>query len=196
MNSAASQSMMDRVNELFQGSVVPYPFMEFQKVPAFLADFHMNFRRFVWDDGYLDPKTKSLIALAVIVHLQSKAWASWFENVRLPALGVAPEAGNDVRALVATCSMHNAYFKGLDFSGITLVGKTHGLRSHTPFHTCLDTTTAELISVVISMLNGCHRCTNGHVTSALGAGVTDPMIQEAFQCAATMVAGVSFLNAL
>lgn len=186
---------MNRVKEMFHGNV-PHAFERMAMHPAFLADFHMNFRRFVWDDGYLDRSTKALIAFAVVVHLNGKIWEPWFEGNRFPCLGLTPEAANDVRAIVATCSMHNAYFKGLDFSGITLVGKTHGLRSHTPGSTCLEEDAVELIAVVISALNGCHRCTNGHTTAAAGCGVTDPMIQEAFQCAATMVAGCTFLNSL
>ena len=188
-----SSITMERVKELFHGNI-PHAFERMSIHPAFLSDFYMNFRRFVWDDGHLDRKTKAVIAFAVVAHLNGKVWEPWFEGIRFPSLGLLPEAANDVRAVVATCSMHNAYFKGLDFSGITLTGKTHGLRSHTPGSTCLDAKTVELIEAVISALNSCHRCTNGHVTTAVGAGTPDTAIQEAFQCAATMVAGVSFLN--
>lgn len=183
---------VERIQEMFQGDV-PLPFKRMEIHAAFLSDFYLNFRKFVWDDGYLDQKTKALIAFAVVVHLNGEGWKSWFLGTHLPKLGLPDEAGNDVCAIVATFSMHNAFFKGMDFSGLALISKTHYLRSHTL--SCLSKNTVEYIAIVISALNGCHRCTNGHVHS-LGAGASEPTVKEAFQCAATMVAGVSFLNSL
>ena len=54
-----------RLRELFGDKPVPEVFLPMGRVPAFLSDFYMNFKKFVASAGALDARTKAAVALAV-----------------------------------------------------------------------------------------------------------------------------------
>lgn len=195
-NQAQSLDVMGRVRTMFGETPIPGPFNEFARHPAFLTDFYMNFKRFVWSDGYLDIRTKSAIGLAVSFAARCPAWSKFFSD-RVATLGFRESAVDDIRALVATCSMYNLFFKLPDLSGNSLFGgMAVGLRGHTPANTCLDEQVVEIIHVAISTINGCKTCTAGHIRSASRLGLSQDAILESIQCAATTLSGCSFLNTL
>lgn len=187
-------NMMDRVREMFDGTVPPV-FVKFGHTPAFLADFYMNFKRFVWQDGYLDVRTKAAIGKAVSVHMGCTDLVAFLDE-RLKGLGVPEQERTDIRAIVATCTMYNAFFKLPDLSNSLFGGMAVGLRGHSLAGTSLDAKLVELVSIVISALNGCKTCTSGHIASARRLGLFDEAILESVQCGATIAAGCSFLVAL
>jgi alkyl hydroperoxide reductase subunit D len=195
VNNAANNPIEDRIRELFGDEPIPYPLTQYGMHPAFQADFHMNFKRFVWSDGYLNVNMKAAIALAISFATGCRPWQDVLER-RVIALGFPEAAEGDIRALVAVTAMFNVFFKLPDLSGSRFGGMGVGLRGHTLAATCLDEQTIELISVAISTINGCKLCTAGHVRVASQTGLDDQAILEAIQCAATMLAGCTFLNAL
>ncbi|MBI3861703.1 MAG: carboxymuconolactone decarboxylase family protein, partial [Planctomycetia bacterium] len=77
----------DRIAEMFEGGSIPAPFLVYGRVPAFLQDFYMNFKKFVWTEGHLDVKTKSTLALAVASAAKCAAWADFFAE-RCTKLGL------------------------------------------------------------------------------------------------------------
>jgi lipoyl-dependent peroxiredoxin subunit D len=92
--------------------------------------------------------------------------------------------------------MYNIFFKFRDMSGSELFGGMGvGLRAHTFTSTSLDERLTELINVAISDINGCKPCTAGHVEKCRQLGVSDEALLETIQCAATVAAGATFLNA-
>jgi alkyl hydroperoxide reductase subunit D len=186
--------LFERVREMF-GGALPAPFLIYARVPAFLQDFCLNFRKFVWAEGQLDPPTKATLALATSAALRCGPWidvlAGRIEQLSLPAQHIA-----DTLAVAATCQMYNVAYKFRDQSGSAVFEKMGvGLRAHTFGNTSLDAKTVELINVVISNLGGCKPCTAGHVEKALQLGFSHDAILEAVQCAATMAAGCGFLSA-
>lgn len=184
-----------RVKEGLGLEAVPAPFLVYGRVPAFLQDFQMNFRKFVWSDGKLDSKTKALVGLVVASQQRCEPWASLLTD-RCRQLGISDETMTDALAIGATCVMYNVFFKFRDLAGSDLFsGMSVGLRAHTFGNTSLDEKTVELINIAVSDLNGCKPCTSGHVEKVRQLGVTDEAILETIQCAATMAAGISFLNA-
>lgn len=184
-----------RIKELFAADAVPEPFLTYGRVPAFLQDFYMNFKKFVWNAGKLDEKTKAIIALAVSANRECQVWADRM-SARLLASGGTEQEVADTVAVAATCNMYNVFFKFRDISGSDIFnGMSVGLRAHTFANTTLDDATVELINIAISDINGCKPCTSGHVEKARQLGLSDDQILEAVQCAATMSAGVAFLNA-
>ena len=184
-----------RLHEMFESAdPLPQPFLYYGRVPAFLQDFYMNFKKFCFTAGSLDLKTKSLLALAVSGHYDCAPWAEFFA-ARSRALGLDEQALVDAAGVASACAMYNAFFKFRDLSGSELFsGMPVGLRAHTFAGTSLDDKTVELINVVISDLNGCKPCTEGHVAKARDLGVSDEQILEAVQCAATMSSGIQFLK--
>jgi lipoyl-dependent peroxiredoxin subunit D len=185
----------ERIREMLEGAPIPAPFLRYGRVPAFLQDFYMNFKKFVWTEGHLDVKTKATIALAVSSTLGCPAWADRFAD-RLATLGLDPQYIADTVAVASTCRMYNVFFKFRDLAGGEIFsGMSVGLRAHTFAGTSLDAKMVELVNIAISDLNGCKPCTSGHVESAGKLGLSDDAILECVQCAATIAAGCEFLNA-
>ena len=184
----------ERIREMFGGGPIPEPFLVYANVPAFLGDFYMNFKKFCMTEGKLDQKTKSILALAVAGNAACDPWAAFFAT-RLKSLGGDDQTVADVAAVASACSMYNTFFKFRELSGSALFsGMAVGLRAHTFAGTSLDDKTVELINVVISDINSCKPCTEGHVTKARDLGVSDDALLEAIQVAATLQAGIQFLK--
>lgn len=184
-----------RLHDLLESpDPLPDPFLLYARVPAFLQDFYMNFKKFCYSPGALDLKTKSLIALAVAGNFDSSVWAEFFAN-RARSQGADDQTLADVAGVASACAMYNVFFKFRDLSGSDLFsGMPVGLRAHTFAGTSLDDKTVELINIAISDLNGCKPCTEGHVAKARDLGVSDEQMLEAIQCASTLFAGIQFLK--
>mgnify|MGYP002623892880 CR=1 FL=1 len=193
--TAKVERTYSRVKELLGAAEVPEPFLAYGSVPTFLQDFFMNFKRFVYEDGKLDARTKAVLALAVSAREGCDAWIDYFTR-RALQLGLKQEQVADIFAVSSANAMYNVFFKFRDICGSDLFsGLPVGLRAHTFGNTSLDEKTVELINTVISDLNACKPCTSGHVDAARRLGISDEAILEAVQCAATVVAGTSFLKA-
>lgn len=185
---------LGRVREMFGSDEIPEPFLVYGHVEPFLRDFYMNFKKFVYTDGPLDAKTKAAVALSVAAHGKSKVWQEFLER-RCVELGFEERQVAEILAIAATNYMYNTFFKFRELSGSDrFSGMGVGLRAHTFSSTSLDHRTVELINIAISDLNACKPCVSGHVEKARQLGLTDEQILEAIQCAATMYAGVQFLN--
>jgi alkyl hydroperoxide reductase subunit D len=184
-----------RLHDLFESAdPLPEAFLFYGRVPAFLQDFYMNFKKFCYSPGALDLKTKSLIGVAVAGNFDSPAWAEFFAN-RAKSQGADDQTLADVAGVASACAMYNVFFKFRDLSGSDLFsGMPVGLRAHTFAGTSLDDATVELINIAISDLNGCKPCTEGHVAKARDLGVSDEQMLETIQCAATLYSGIQFLK--
>lgn len=181
-----------RLKEFFGDRPLPDVFLPMGRVPAFLADFYMNFKKFVASPGALDLKTKSAIALAVALKEGSHDWVDFYSG-QAKANGLTDDQLAEVAALVATNAMYNTYFKFRELSGSDIFGgMSVGLRAHTFHATGFDDKTVELINIAISDLNACKPCVSGHVKKCRDLGVSDEAIHETIQCAAVAYAGVQF----
>lgn len=184
-----------RIREMLGEAEVPLPFRVYARVPAFLQDFFMNFRKFVQGDGEIDARTRTVIALAVSGGAGSAAWTDFFLR-RGRSLGLTEDQLAEVLAVASTNYMYNTFFKFRELSGSDLfAGLGVGLRAHTFHGTSLDDRTVELINIAISDINACQPCVSGHVEKARQLGLRNEQILEAIQCAATMLAGIQFLKA-
>lgn len=183
-----------RIKEMLGSDAVPEQFLAFGRVPAFLHDYYMNFKRFVWTDGANNVQIKATLALVVSATARCPSWTEFFVS-RCRQLELGEQYVADAIAVAATCQMYNIFFKFRDNSGSDLFGgMSVGLLARTFANTSLDEKTTELINIVISDINGCKACTAAHVTKARQLGLSDDAILEAVQCAATVAAGSAFLN--
>jgi alkyl hydroperoxide reductase subunit D len=183
-----------RICEMLGTSEPPEAFQVYGNVESFLRDFYMNFKKFVYTDGPLDAKTKAAIALAIAAHSKNKWWFDYF-TVRCEELGYSQEQIAEILAVSATNYMYNTFFKFRDLSGSSLFeGMGVGLRAHTFQSTSLGDRLVEILNIAISDINACKPCTSGHVEKARQLGLSSEQLLEVIQCAATMYAGVQFLN--
>lgn len=189
------QQTFARVKEMLGSADVPAPFLLYARSPAFLQDFFMNSKRFVFSDGKLSAKTKALLALVVAVVQKSGVWSDFLRD-RCRALEWSDQNLADAAAVASACAAYNAFFKFRDLANReAFQGFPVGLRAHAFAGTTLDPPTVELVNVVVSTINGCHACVAGHVAKARELGVDDEAVLEAVQCAATMTSGATFLAA-
>jgi alkyl hydroperoxide reductase subunit D len=189
-----TEQTYQRIKEVLGEDSVPAPFLLMGRVPAFLQDFYMNFKKFVLGDGKLSQKQRLVIALAVAANAKETGWVDF---LRTRAGGeISDEEYAELSAIVAACSMYNTFFKFRDLSGSDLFGgMSVGLRAHVFSATSFDEQTVELINTAISGINGCKPCTEGHVTKSRQLGSSDEAILEAIQVAATIQAGVKYAQA-
>lgn len=185
------QETMGRIMEMC--GEVPAPFERCGIAPAFLQDLYINFKRYVWNDGYLNARDKAAIAYAVSFYRQSSPWSEFFAD-RMRKLGLSQGTVDDVRGIVSTCTAYNTFFSFTELAGIPFNGMSVGLRGHSWKGTEICPALVELIAIAISTLNACRTCTVGHVNEARGRQVPCDAIMEAVQCAATVHAGCTFLS--
>lgn len=185
----------ERIKELLEVDAVPRPFMLYGRVPAFLQDFFMNFKKFVHGEGKLDARMRNVIALAVSASAGSEEWAEYFME-RCRRLDLTSDQIAEVLAIASTNYMYNTFFKFRELSGTDLFsGMSVGLRAHTFAGTSWDEKAVELINIAISDINSCRPCVSGHVEKARQLGIADEAILETIQCAAVVLAGAQFLKA-
>ena len=136
-----------RLKELIGASELPAMFLPMGRVEAFLRDFFMNFKKFVWTGGHIDEPAKAAVALAVAAHAKSEAWTDFYAG-RVKSLGGDDQRVADILAVASTNYMYNTFFKFRDLSGSSLFdGMGVGLRAHTFANTSLDEKTVELINI-------------------------------------------------
>jgi len=186
-----------RIKEMLGGTPIPEPFLYYGRVESFVQDFYMNFKKFVFaENGKLDVKLRTVIALAVSGHYGCELWIDYFAE-RFKAQGGSDAHVVEVLAIASTNAMYNSFFKFRDLSGSDVFsGMPVGLRAHTFMGTSFDEKTVELINIAISNLNACKPCTSGHVSKARDLGASDEELLEAVQCASTMASGCAFLKAI
>lgn len=183
-----------RLKEVLGTDAVPEPFLVMGRVPAFLQDYYMNFKKFVLGEGKLDRKTRTLVALAVAIYANSEPWIGFLRSQ--PDVEITDQEFADLAAVVATNNMYNTFFKFRDLAGSDVFGgMSVGLRAHTFSGVSFDERTIELIDIAISDINVCRPCTEGHVRKSRDLGLSDEQILEAVQITAVMQAGTKYLAA-
>ena len=180
-----------RIKEVFEVDEIPEPFLLMGRVPAFLQDFYMNFKKFVMGEGKLNERERWVIAIAVAANAGSDSWIQFLRDKAGEM--VTDEQFAEIASLVSTNSMYNTFFKFRDLSGSEIFdGMSVGLRAHVFSGTSFDEKMVELINTAISDINACKPCTAGHVKKARNLGISDERLLEAIQVAAVIQAGVKY----
>ena len=185
----STKAIYERIKDTIGKGQVPLGFQMMGHVDAFLQDSYMNVRKFVYEGSdLLDRRTRHILALA------TSSAQNCVHCVRQHAkeagqYGLSENEVAQVLAVTATCAMYNNYYKFKDLSGdSTFEGFSVGLRAHTFMKSGLDEKTVELINIVVSNINGCEKCTSGHVKKALQLGLSHEQIDEAMKVSATTTA--------
>lgn len=190
----AVAKVYDRIKETIGNGEVPLGYQMMGNVESFVNDSYMNFRKFVFDGaGKLDPKQRRVVVLATSSAMNCVHCVRYHAKGSVAA-GILTEAEvAEVLAVTATCAMYNTYYKFQDLAEDTAFdGRTAGLRAHAFQKTSLGEQLTELINIVVSNINGCKKCTSGHVKKALQLGLTHEHIDEAVKVSATIAAFNTF----
>lgn len=188
------QAIYNRIKEtLGGGQVVPTGYQMMAHVEAFLQDSYMNYRKFVHDGaGKLDAVQREAVALATSSAMNCGSCVRSHAKLAVKA-GLTELQVAEVLAVAATCAMYNIYYKFRSLAGDPMFeGYSVGLRAHTFQKNSLGPQTTELINIVVSNINGCPKCTAGHVKRALELGLSHEQIDEAVKISATKAAFNTF----
>ncbi len=156
--------------------------------PSLLKDVYMNVERSLMKDGPLASSKRLVIATAVASQAGCGALAEYFAQ-RAEAAGATREQLVEAAAIAATSTSFNHYYKFRSlYEGEGFEGFTPGLRASLFVNPSQGKAMAELINLVISTINGCKSCVNGHVQDALKAEVTREQIDDAIRIGGIVMA--------
>lgn len=163
--------------------------------PTLLKDTYMNVDRAILNDGALSKRTKLIIATATASHAGQRHIAQFFANLAMEHAGVSAEHLYEASAIAATSTSFNFYYKFRSlYEGQEFEGYNPGLRASLFVNPEQGKAMAELINLVVSTINGCKSCVNGHVADALKLDLTKEQIDEALRTGAIVMAMCSFVH--
>jgi len=188
------QKIYSRIAETIGDGKVPPGYQMMGNVESLCQDSYMNYRKFIHDGaGQLDDKQRKAIVLATSSAMNCAHCVRHHAKSAVASGVLSEQEVAEVLAVTATCAMYNTYYRFKDLAGDSAFeAKTPGLRAHAFQKTSLGQELTELINVVVSNINVCHKCTSGHVKKALELGFTHDQIDEAIKISATMASFNTF----
>lgn len=153
-----------------------------------LRDLQLNlFRSLDSETAILSKGDRLVIALAVASSAGAvPSLLRWVTNAARLA-GKSPEELESARAVAFTAATYNDYYKFRAMMGGGLFDGFQPVLRATPFvKSTLSKQIVELISVAVSIQNGCTHCLQGHVQSATAAGASQTIIDETVRIGAVM----------
>lgn len=162
--------------------------------PELLKDTYMNLDRNLLRDGALGMTTRLILAATVASHHGRGDLAAFFGE-RAGAAGATPAQLVEAAGIAATSTSFNTYYKFRSlYDGDEFNGYSAGLRASLFVNPSQGKAMAELINIVISTLNDCKSCVNGHIHDALGADVTRDQIDDAVRVGAIVTSICTFVH--
>lgn len=185
--SPAVQGVYDQIRQSIGQGQVSVGFQMMANVEPYLRDSFENYHRTLYQGaGRLDAKQREAIALAVSSAMNCTACVRSHAK-RAVEMGWTGQQVTEILAVVATCTMYNTYYRFKDLSGDgAFEPMKMELRADTMRENTLGREVTELISIVVSNINGCRECVGSHVKKALKLGLTHADIDEAVRLSAMM----------
>ena len=187
--SPSVREAYQQIEQAFGGRSVPIEYQMMGQVEPFLCDSYTNYLNYVHEgSGSLDTRWREAIVLATSAANNCKSCVK-VHVARCHAVGWSEREVAELLAVTATCAMNNTVYKFQNLAkDEQLKRMPSALRADTLRKTSLEPALVELISVVVSAINGCAMCTDAHLAQALDAGLTRPQIDEAVKISAVMTA--------
>ena len=146
------------------------------------------------DSALLARGDRPIIGYGVVVAKTGspqKGLAQWLADAAKQA-GKTDDELEAAQAVALACATYNGYYKfrslvdqSKDFDGFGTA-----LRASPFVRSALSKTLVELVSLAVSVMNGCGQCVNGHVQTIRQAGLSNPnaAIDEAVRISAVVAA--------
>ena len=145
----------------------------------FLKDTKLNFTGAMGSSN-LNAKEAALLALSAVANEKHKALFQAFESKAKEA-GASEEEIAETYACVGLMTTNNIFYRFRHFmDGNDFYEKQPaGLRMSIMMNPVMGKEFFELMSLVLSAINGCERCVTSHENSVKQHGATDPRIYDA-----------------
>lgn len=188
MDSQYTETVLNMFSEL--GINVSHKSTPLQRLSSvdsrFLRDLKLNVAT-VLKSKNLSPKEAHLLALGVAANEKNEVLIKAFENS-----SAREGAGNDeiaeVYACMAVMNTNNVFYRFRHYmDGVEYYNnQPAGLRMNVMLSPALGKEFFELLSLVISAVNGCERCVRSHEHSVKEQGATEPRIYDAVRLASVI----------
>ncbi len=152
----------------------------------FLRDLKLNVSGMMGSKN-ITKKEASLIALSVAINEKNDTLISAFSTMALKE-GASNEEIAETHACVSIMNVNNVFYRFRHYmGGNEYYDKTPaGLRMSVMMTPAMGKGLFELISLVVSAVNGCERCVTSHEHSVKEQGADEPRIYDAIRLGAVI----------
>jgi len=152
----------------------------------FLRDLKLNVSA-VLNSTNIPKKDAYLLALSVAVNEKHELLMKTFENLAVKEGASDAEIG-ETHACTAVMNVNNVFYRFRHYmAGIDYYEKQPaGLRMSVMMNPVMGKELFELMSLVVSALNGCERCVASHESSVKQHGASEPRVYDAIRLGAVM----------
>jgi lipoyl-dependent peroxiredoxin subunit D len=160
----------------------------------YIKDLKINVGNVLNNTQYLSKKEAVLLALAVVINEK-------FDLLKQPLINIAEQEGAtaaELAEIVAATSLMNTnnvfyrfrHFMGKDFYS----NQPAGIKMSIMMNPVLGKEFFELVSLVVSSINGCEMCVTSHEQSVLQHGSSEARVFEAVKVGAVIKGLITILS--
>ena len=152
-----------------------------------LSDIKLNFTSVMGSNNFTSKKESYLLALSVAINEKHTALMQAFEQAAINAGATDTEIA-ETHACVSVMVTNNIFYRFRHFMHGTEFYQNHpaGMRMSVMMNPVLGKEFFELMSLVLSAVNGCERCVTSHEASVKQHGASEPRIYDAIRLAAVI----------
>lgn len=152
-----------------------------------LSDIKLNFTSVIGSNNFTSKKESYLLALSVAINEKHTALMQAFEQAAINAGATEAEIA-ETHACVSVMVTNNIFYRFRHFMHGTEFYQNHpaGMRMSVMMNPVLGKEFFELMSLVLSAVNGCERCVTSHEASVKQHGASEPRIYDAIRLAAVI----------
>ena len=152
-----------------------------------LSDIKLNFTSVMGSNNFTSKKESYLLALSVAINEKHTALMQAFEQGAINAGATEAEIA-ETHACVSVMVTNNIFYRFRHFMHGTEFYQNHpaGMRMSVMMNPVLGKEFFELMSLVLSAVNGCERCVTSHEASVKQHGASEPRIYDAMRLAAVI----------
>lgn len=152
----------------------------------FIRDLKLNVAS-VLGSSNMNRKEAYLLALSVAVNEKHDVLMKTFEN-KAKAEGASDAEIAETHACTAVMNVNNVFYRFRHYmAGVEYYeNQPAGLRMNVMMNPVLGKEFFELMSLVVSAVNGCERCVTSHESSVKQHGASEPRIYDAIRLAAVV----------
>lgn len=147
----------------------------------FLRDLKLNVSG-VLGSSHMNRKETALLSLAVAVNEKHEPLMKAFENLARRE-GASDAEIAETHACAAVMSVNNVFYRFRHYmAGVEYYeNQPAGLRMSVMMNPVMGKELFELMSLVVSAVNGCERCVTSHESSVKQHGASEPRIYDAIR---------------
>ncbi|AYD48549.1 carboxymuconolactone decarboxylase family protein [Arachidicoccus soli] len=183
-------------NETFNNLVNLLNLKEYQIQPTaetlintnarYIKDLKINVSNVLNNTQFLSSKETILLAYAVAVNEKNNLLKEAFAN-KAEETGITQEELAEVISLTSMMNVNNIYYRFRHFAHRDFYNnQPAGIKMSIMANPILGKETFELISLMVSAINGCELCVQSHETKLINEGTPESKILEAVKLGAVL----------